>query len=368
MKVNNIQNRNIRYNSVKNTDKKAAQNTSPSFKGTLAVNFWDAVARGGFAASFTLQDMTGTNLPRTYQALQRNKEITGENNYKAAIEVAAREFITGPSMTFIPMAVLAFSKKKCGKANDVPLENIGAFSDQMKEILTKTKLDRTDLDCVQNYPEQYSKRMKNVFYERMFALALGEDIKGGDNISNNAKELAKMLEEYDNAPKRGFFKQLLDKDLIQKTGNTGIQTKNKKIEAKDQIFEKIVNKFSDARKTMTDDYSDLLSTDMGGILKKRNYVPSLIKDFSNFGCDIQDTMVKNTVKNGAVTNVGIKYDSFMDEFKTMRTGSKFLTNIIMVAAAALFMINIPKIYTIYKTNPETDAFRSKEGEVIRADK
>ena len=43
-------------------------------------------------------------------------------------------------------------------------------------------------------------------------------------------------------------------------------------------------------------------------------------------------------------------------------------NILMVVLTGLFMMNIPKLYTLHKTNPETDAFRNKEGEVVRADK
>ena len=140
MKVNNVRNQIYNTPSYNANQRKAGKNSNPSFGGALAINFWDAVARGGFAASFTLQDMTGTNFPRTWQALQRNKEITGENNYKAAAEVTIREFVTGPSMTLIPMAVLAIAKKTGGSAMEVPMENIAPFSDQMKAILEKTDL------------------------------------------------------------------------------------------------------------------------------------------------------------------------------------------------------------------------------------
>lgn len=369
MKVNNIKSQ-YTYNSHVNNaqPKKASKGSNPSFGGALAINFWDAVARGGFAASFTLQDMTGTNFPRTWQALQRNKEITGENNYKAAAEVAIREFVTGPSMTLIPMAVLAIAKKTGGKANDVPLENIAPFADQMKAILEKTEFHRTDLDFVKNFPQQYSQRIKLSFYERMFALALGENIGDGKNISDHAKHLAKMLEQYDDAPKRGFMKQLLNQDLREKVDNTGTETKGAIIQAKDQILEKIITTFTDIRKTSETDYTRLLKTDMNGLLDKENSITTLVKDFSNFGCDVQNVMKKSTAHNGAITDVSVRVNSFMDHFKAQRTGSKFLTNVLMVVATGLFMMNIPKLYTLYKTNPETDAFRNKEGEVIRANK
>lgn len=373
MKVNSIQNYNPNYYAQRGVDNNNAsfssnKNNSPAFKGTLAVNFWDAIARGGFAASFTVQDMTGTNFPRTYQALQRNKDITGQNNYKAAAEVAIREFLTGPSMCAIPMFVLAIAKKTSGTANEVPMENIAPFADQMKTILQKTPISHTDLDFPKNFPAEFSQRMKTSFYERMFALSLGEDLSGGKKVSSTAKELASMLNEYDIAPKRGLFKQLLNKDLTEKAENGLEAVKGWKIEAKDQIFDKIVTRFSDAKKHLTDDYTTLLTTDMNGTLEKPNSISSLIKDFSNFGNDVQKTMQKHVTKNGAITSVGLDFDSFMEAFKTKRTGSKFITNVLMVAATALFMMNIPKMYTLYKTNPETDAFRSEEGEVIRANK
>lgn len=369
MKVNNVRNQIYNTPSYNANQRKAGKNSNPSFGGALAINFWDAVARGGFAASFTLQDMTGTNFPRTWQALQRNKEITGENNYKAAAEVTIREFVTGPSMTLIPMAVLAIAKKTGGSAMEVPMENIAPFSDQMKAILEKTDFYRTDLDFVKNYPQQYSQKIKSNFYQRMFALALGEDIgENGKNISDSAKELAKMLEQYDEAPKRGFFKQLLNKDLREKVDPTGTELKGSIIEAKDQIFEKIITKYTDTRKTKDTDYTGLLKTNMNGLLDKENSITSLVKDFSNFGCDVQKVMQKHTVKNGAITDVSVQAESFMEHFKQLRTGSKFLTNLLMVVTTGLFMMNIPKLYTLYKTNPETDAFRNKEGEVIRANK
>ena len=107
---------------------------------------------------------------------------------------------------------------------------------------------------------------------------------------------------------------------------------------------------------------------MNGLKDKENSIRTLVKDFSNFGCDVQNVMKKQTAKNGAITDVSVRTGSFMDHFKAQRTGSKFITNILMVVATGLFMMNIPKLYTLYKTNPETDAFRNKEGEVIRANK
>ena len=372
MKVNNIQNYNVYANSSSNgLNKTAPQKTqnTPSFKGDAMINFWDAVARGGFAASFTIQDMTGTNIPRTWQALQRNKDITGEYNYKAAAEVAIREFLTGPSMCIIPMFVLALSKKYAGSANDVPLRNIEAFTEQMRAILIKDGyMDRVDLDFPKTDPPVFAKGIKQKFYERMFALSLNEDVIGGAEPSDNAKKLAGLLVDYDNAPKRGVLKQFLNRDLKEKITDGSGRKKGDIIKAKDQIYDEIVSLYTDAKKTVSDDFGSLLSTNLKGTLKGEDSILTLIKDFSNFGNDVQKTMIKDCSRGGSVTTVNLDFEPFMDSFKKLRVGSKFITNILMVVLTGLFMMNIPKLYTLHKTNPETDAFRNKEGEVVRADK
>ncbi len=351
MKVNNVQQYSVSYNNQ--CDYKNKKQASPSFgSGSLAVTFWDSIARGGFAASFTVQDMAGTNFPRTYQALQRNKDLTGENNYKAAAEVAIREFTTGPSMCAIPIFVLAGAKKLSGSANEVPIEHIEAFSNEMKGVMKGVPITETTT------VEGYAKDVKANFYEKMFKMALttGEmSDKEKQIIEERAKRLAGLLQQYDEAPSRNFIKQFFDKKLIQKGVNGAPDVE---IKAKDQIFSEIIHEFSDAKKKLTTDYTTLLSSDMNGTLKPKS-ISSLVKDFSNFGNDAVTTLQKES-KDGGLASLGIKYSSFMDEFKKRRVGSKFLTNVLMVGATSLFIVQIPKMYTLHKTNPETDVFRLQE--------
>jgi len=151
MKVRSVDNTIIqRRQGARNTAPErpyALKNNPPSasvtFKGidptTCMIDFWAAIARGGLAASFTVQDMLGTNFPRTFAALDRNKDITGKNNYKAAVEVAIREFTTGPSMFVIPALVLAGATRFssfAGEANRVSKDNIAIFSDIMKGTMS----------------------------------------------------------------------------------------------------------------------------------------------------------------------------------------------------------------------------------------
>ena len=88
-----IENNTVKYNqnSTFLIDKKQANAIDSgvhhqSFKGlgNGVISVMDAVDRGGLFASFVIQDFLGMNLPRTWVGLQRNKDITGENNYQEA--------------------------------------------------------------------------------------------------------------------------------------------------------------------------------------------------------------------------------------------------------------------------------------------
>ena len=116
-------------------------------------------------------------------------------------------------------------------------------------------------------------------YERFFALSLGENVDEG--ISDTARRMASQLIDYDNAPKRNFFQQLLNRNIM-KDG--------RQVLAKDQILDNIVTQYSDARKMLDSTYGGLLTTNMRGALKKPNKISSLVRDFSNFGRDVQKTM------------------------------------------------------------------------------
>ncbi|UKI42640.1 MAG: hypothetical protein L6V95_07140 [Candidatus Melainabacteria bacterium] len=74
-------NGNLNYSGMPKKEYK--KDTRTSFKGVdgVVVATMDAIERGGMAASFTIQDMFGTNIPRTLTALDRNREELGHPNY-----------------------------------------------------------------------------------------------------------------------------------------------------------------------------------------------------------------------------------------------------------------------------------------------
>ncbi len=358
MKVNSLQNANIN-NNIRN-NKNAAQmhhnivrnfnNSTPSFTGGIdpascMVDFWAAIARGGLAASFTVQDMFGTNFPRTFAALDRNKDLTGRNNYKAAVEVAIREFTTGPSMFVVPALVLAAASRFSGEANKVPTDNIASFSDVMKNTvsrLSENEFKNIDFKTIDaSEAKNACQIIKKAFYKDTF-----ENIFKQYNAAGNGKvnidEYVDLMMQIENpdVPKRNFFQSMFKKKVL---------VLGKEVDSKDEILSRLCSKFAEDKKANTADWGNFLKTkvtDKG----KEFHIGDIATDMKNF----TDDFVKNYVaaqRKGAANVSG----KFIENFKDMRIGSRFITNVLMVVATGLFMSIIPKLYTRNKTNPETDA-------------
>ena len=151
MKVRNIEN-SAASGSKNNSYSRKNPAANTSFTGVTdgLIKFWEGVDRGGLAASFTVQDMLGTNIPRTWAARNVGKEYTGKNNWTAVLENGLREFLTGPSMFVVPGAVLYGSMRYAGKANGVPVQTIKDFGD-----IVSQNLDKIDTSSVEKFKETF---------------------------------------------------------------------------------------------------------------------------------------------------------------------------------------------------------------------
>ncbi len=87
------------------------------------------IDRGGYITSFIAVDGCGLITPRITAGLYRNREETGEYNWKFAATEAIRELLSGPCMVFIPFIMLGLCKKKFGSTHDVPVKFIGLLSE-----------------------------------------------------------------------------------------------------------------------------------------------------------------------------------------------------------------------------------------------
>jgi len=352
---NKTQLNDARHNTVLSSNAKndtfTSLNNSPSFTGfdptSAMIDFWAAIARGGLAASFTVQDMLGTNFPRTFAALDRNKDITGKNNYKAAVEVAIREFTTGPSMFIIPALVLAGASRLSGTSNKVPTYNIADLSTIMKgTVANLSNGEFANVDFKNLSPEQTKDAtlaVKKAFYRDVFTSIFNQYDK--NDIPVNIDEYVEMMLKAENpdTPTRNFFMAMLKKR---------VKVAGKEVDSKDEILTKITEKFVADKKAHTQGWGGFLSAKLLPDSKKASGIDDILKDLKNYS----DDFAKHYIKAQANSGQGkVLVDKFVENFKDMRVGSRAITNISMIVATALFMSIIPKLYTRNKTNPETDA-------------
>ncbi len=328
--------------------------SSPSFKGmdptTCLIDFWAAIARGGLAASFTVQDMLGTNFPRTFAALGRNKDLTGKNNYKAAVEVAIREFTTGPSMFIIPALVLTGAtrfSKFAGEANRASVENIATFSDIMKGTMNNLQqgaFKGVDFKAMSTTEaNEACGAIKEAFYTDVFKGIFAQYEDGSDI---NVKEYVDLMmkAEHPDTPKRNFFMSMFNKKVA---------VLGKQVDSKDEVISQLSTKFVADKKAHTKGWGNFLSAKITPDTKALG-INAIVDDMKNFSTDFARQYVSAQRKD-ALQGGKIVLEKFINNFRDMRMGSRFMTNVLMVLATGMFMSIIPKLYTRNKTNPETDA-------------
>lgn len=316
-------------------DKKfVARQREQNFTGAIdgLVAFWEAVDRGGLAASFTVQDMLGTNFPRTWAAKDIGKDITGKNNWGAVAENGMREFLTGPSMFVVPGAVLFAATKYGAKSNAVPVQTIKDFSD----IILDSNIDTTSKEA-----------FKKSFYQGVLKRAFSNfnGVENADDLVSKGidiQEYVSKILKMESAKKKG---------LINNIKNVSMP------DSKEEILEDIIKQFVADKKANTSGYSNflkaLIAKDGANAAKKEIKIDDLIDRMVKYSDDLFETLEK---EKGNL-------DEILENFTKRRMGSRFATNILMGVFTAAAMWFIPKIYTINKTNPETDPVRQKASEL-----
>lgn len=301
------------------------------------IKFWEAVDRGGLAASFTVQDMLGTNIPRTWAAKDVGKDLTGKNNWGAVLENGLREFLTGPSMFVVPGLVLYGSTKFGGKSNAVPVQTIKDFS----EIIEKSNIETSSKEAFKK--SFYTGVLKKVF-SNFDGIENVEDIaKKGIDIEQYVSQILKM----ESAKKKGFLNNIKNVPMP---------------DSQEELLAGIVKQFVSDKKANTSGYLDFLKAS----ITDEKYIVDA-KNASKFEVKIDD-LIGRMVKYSddlfeSFTKTSDNFASFIKNFTKKRMGSRFATNIMMGVFTALAMWFIPKIYTVNKTNPETDPVRQKANEL-----
>lgn len=331
MKVRNIEN-SAASGSKNNSYSRKNPAANTSFTGVTdgLIKFWEGVDRGGLAASFTVQDMLGTNIPRTWAARNVGKEYTGKNNWTAVLENGLREFLTGPSMFVVPGAVLYGSMRCAGKANGVPVQTIKDFGD-----IVSQNLDKIDTSSVEKF--------KETFYRGVLDKAVNnfDAKKQTVDVASYVSDILRM----EKAPKKGLINNIAGKSMP---------------DSREEILQGIVNTFVRDKKANTKGYPNFLTAlitdakDAKAAAKHEIPIDDLIDRMGKFSDDFYKTLQKS----GSSLS-----EDFVKSFTNKRMGGRFATNIAMGIFTALAMWFIPRIYTIGKTNPETDPVRQKASEL-----
>lgn len=322
---------------IQGHSQKIVQNTqSPSFgsagMGNTVISVMDAIDRGGFVASFLVQDLLGMNVPRTLTGLYRNSEITGQYNYQEAAEVGIREFLSGPVMFAVPMVMLWAVKRLFGKANDIPVDIIKALGDNFAEY-SKGKTTEAFKDV---------KAVKESFYTDLFKNILRNTYAEGtpeETILKEAKSFAAEVLDYENlidTKKRKTFWQRFK----------GVRVENT---AEDKLAD-LTARFSEINKSNAANSSiNFLEAKITvGDRKIGKSIDKLVADMRNFVEDAVETVSKRAQK-------GLKSDidmpDFFKKFTNLRAGSRVITNFSMLTGIVVFCSLIPKLYQLSETNP-----------------
>ncbi len=271
MQINNVDtNFPLHSKSEQNINKKY----NKSFKGldSFCLGVANTIETGGLVVSFTLQDMLGTNLPRPFMGLRRNKEENhGQVNKSFAAKEAVREFLTGPSMFAIPYAMLKAGKgflgnytDMFGQACEVPAKFIKSFSNiHARNVSKNGKLP----DKQEFYKSTFAQMIKNAKGEKeasndtvktaeRFARELVSSNK--ENLTNTITNLSEEFSEISkahskNAVHADFTSASLSKDasapfsktvshMMSYADDVVEKTKGKALEEGKALIEKLANK------------------------------------------------------------------------------------------------------------------------------
>ena len=299
-------------------------NYKASFKGSTIVGIMDAIDRGGLFASFTIQDMLGTNVPRPVMGLMRNKkENNGKKNTTFALKETIREFTTGPSMFLIPGAMLATTGKLVGKAVKVPAEFINGLGDIFKQTASESNI-------------KDAKQLKLDYYKQVVKNALQTTTSSKDNdFAKEAEEFANNIVDLASKKKKNIIENM----------------KGAPVEGSyNDAFGEIVDKFTNIiKKNVSDpmaDYTQATIKEVGGKTHTTN-IGTLIDHMTDYA----DDAIKKALPKPDAKNVKEILSSTIDNFNVKRINTRFGLNAAMTVSILSFLAFIPKLYNISKENP-----------------
>ena len=298
------------------------QDNQVAFKGVgnPVITLMDAIDRGGFAASFIVQDFLGMAAPRIGTGMYRNHDKTGKLNWDFAKKEGIREILSGPSTFMIPAAMMVGIKKFSGSSNNVPIDFINALG----ETFTKYAVNNTSAlsNVAETKQNVYTEYFKNVLSSSTNNAIVGEELE------KTASSFAKKALEAENAKPKSFWKNL--------------------------VGTKVEGSAQDLQKALQDEFSSLLKKHNGAESDKLvakyttengSKVATSFKNLLGHMKDYTDDAVKHVNKKLEASNT-LNVDKYLNNLTKRRSGTRFLSNTFMYLAVVAFYTMIPKLYNL----------------------
>ena len=334
MKLSSVENNKNRYIPAKANNKKSKKNVNfTGLEGALdvCVKFWQTVDHFGRAGQFTVEDMCGTNIPRSYKGLMAGKKYTGKYNLPAFFQEAIREFMTGPTMTFFPMIALWATKKSFGPSANTQNVNMRNLSHLMTGIKSGT-------------PEEVKKSFFNKVVNDMIKCTFDSESDNKIGIEKSRKVLTEKLENCSNA---------LEEVLTATKANKKQAKENLKTTQQEfaELFSRTLNRKGDYTTTnfktarfSVDNKNTVAETDI------KNYCDAIIAYAHDF-------IKSNTGKDNIVDTSENTIKTFSNKWASKRLFVLFL----MIVVTGMLMRNIPRLYTKAsgKINPNASGVYSE---------
>ena len=341
---NNLTSRQIRRQDDNNSGNKLILLTgnhkdTTNFCGYASkANYW--ISNGGLVKSFLILDTCGFIMPRIIQALFRNRQEIGGLNWKAATEEAIREFLSGPGILVIPLALILVAKKRLGKATNIDNKTLRYLSGKFEGLSFLVSGDVT--------------KSKEGFYKKIVGEALkpfehdghkivpGQENKSGieviEDIKSKIIELDSQKLEYE---KFGFFKKLFaKKDSPAKTLEISIS------KLKEDIIKAVVD-LNNHHRTHSNN-KDHVSLGSG---KEQFEID--IKNFVEFIHNYTDDIVKKASKRFSEGNV----EKMIKDLNQRANGGRRFLNLIAMIGTVGFTCAVPMLYKRYNKFPGTEGLR-----------
>ena len=305
-----------------------------SFKGGGWIAATMEQVHNNYAVGFVSQDMLGMAVPRIGAGLNRNRDKTGEYNWKFAAQETIRELITGPSAIGIPFAMLFGARKFFGQANAVSCEFINGLGGQFAEYAKANPKMLGDADALK--AGFYKNALKNM-------LSTTTGVNAEQELDKMAGEYANRLIECEKAPKKRFWNAI------------GIGPKPEKGKSAQELLASLTSDVMNFKKKHAAANDDAMNVAFKTVeINEKTKLPENIEtSFGKFVEHLHNYTADATasIKKSFSASAEETIESFVKKFNSKRAGSRFLTNLSMLGATVAFFMYIPKLYKRKDGNP-----------------